>query len=117
MVLDLVFDGFSCISMVCNMQNHKVCEIFRILRNIEEKQANFCQKWVPELKNAKTGISRLLDLLLLGMSYGAEIWTRYRPYGGKKTEVAFFQNLADFQNGGHFQPQNGQNGQNWPICS
>jgi hypothetical protein len=51
---------------------------------------------------AKTGISHLLDLLLVGMSYGAEIWTRYRPHGGKKSEAAFFQNLADFQNGGHF---------------
>ena len=36
-IVDLIFDGFLCISMVCPMQNHKISEIFWILRNIEGK--------------------------------------------------------------------------------
>ena len=52
MVLDLVFDGFSCISMVCTMQNPKICGIFRILGNIKQKWPNFYQKWVLGLKIA-----------------------------------------------------------------
>ena len=50
MVLDLVFDGFSCISMVYIIQNLKMPDIFRIFENIGQKSANFCQKWVPKLK-------------------------------------------------------------------
>ena len=52
MVLDLVFDGFSCISMGYIIQNLKIPEILRIFENIGQKQANFCQKWVPKLKIA-----------------------------------------------------------------
>ena len=50
MVLDLVFDGFSCISIVCIMQNPETPGILWISGNIKQKQANFCQKWVPKLK-------------------------------------------------------------------
>ena len=49
MVLDLIFDGFSCIAMVCIMQNHKKLGTWTILGNIEQKRANFCRKWVPRI--------------------------------------------------------------------
>ena len=52
MVLDLVFDGFSCISTVYIIQNLKIPDIFMIFENIGQKWANFCQKWVPKLKIA-----------------------------------------------------------------
>ena len=52
MVLDLVFDGFSCISIVYIMQNPKLPDIFRIFENIRQKRANFCRKWVLKLKIA-----------------------------------------------------------------
>ena len=52
MVLDLVFDGFSCISMVYIIQNPKIPDILGISGNITRKWANFCQKWVPKLKIA-----------------------------------------------------------------
>ena len=52
MVLDLVFDGFSCISMVCFIQNPKIPGSYPISGNIKQKWANFCQKWVPRLKIA-----------------------------------------------------------------
>ena len=52
MVLDLVFDGFSCISMVYIIQNPKIPDILGIFGNITWKRAIFCQKWVPKLKIA-----------------------------------------------------------------
>ena len=52
MVLDLIFDGFSCIYMVYIIQNAKIPDILGIFGNITWKRANFCQKWVPKLKIA-----------------------------------------------------------------
>ena len=48
MVLDLVFDGFSCISIVCIIQNPKIPGSYSILGNIKQKQANFFLKMGPE---------------------------------------------------------------------
>ena len=50
MFLDLVFYGFSCISMVYIIQNPKILDILRIFENIWQKWVNFCQKWVPKLE-------------------------------------------------------------------
>ena len=49
MVLDLVLDGFSCISMVCIIQNLKIRGGYPILGNIKQKRVNLCRKWVPRL--------------------------------------------------------------------
>ena len=52
MVLDLVFDGFPCISMVYIIQNLKIPDMYRIFENVRQKRAKFCRKWVPKLKIA-----------------------------------------------------------------
>ena len=49
MVLDLVFDGFSCISMVCIIRNLKIPGSYPISGHIKQKRISFCQKWVPRL--------------------------------------------------------------------
>ena len=42
MVSDLVFGGFSCISMVCIIQNPKIPRGYPILGNIRQKLGRFC---------------------------------------------------------------------------
>ena len=69
MVLDLVFDSFSCIFMVCIIQNPKIPGGYPILGNIKQKQANFCRKWVPRLKIAISDISRFLIEVKNEMTY------------------------------------------------
>ena len=59
MVLDLVFDGFSCISMVYIIQNLKIPNMYSIFENIGQKRAKFCRKWVPKLKISKTEARKL----------------------------------------------------------
>ena len=49
MVLDLVLDVFSCISMVCILQNLEIPDGYSILGNIKQKRVNLYQKWVPRL--------------------------------------------------------------------
>ena len=78
MVLDLVFDGFSCISMVCTVQNPKILGIFKIMGNIKQKQADFCRKWVPRLQMAETAILRFALFLEILRSSKLEIWPSYR---------------------------------------
>ena len=39
MVLHLVFDGFSCISIVYIVQNLKIPDMYRIFENIRQKRA------------------------------------------------------------------------------
>ena len=84
MVLDLFFYGFSCISMVCIMQNPKIPDIFWISGNIKQKRANFCRKWPPRLKMAETDISRFALFLEILRSSKVEIWPSYREKWLKK---------------------------------
>ena len=77
MVLDLVFDGFSCIFMVYIIQN-PIPVILWILENIRQKRANFCRKWPPSLKMAETDISRFALFLEILRSSKVEIWPSYR---------------------------------------
>ena len=50
MVLDLVFDGFLCISMVCIIQNPKIPGSYPISGNIKQTR-QFLSKMGPETLN------------------------------------------------------------------
>ena len=51
-LLNMFDDVFSCTSTYQTIKNHQGWLIFRILENIDLKQANFCRKWARNLKNA-----------------------------------------------------------------
>ena len=70
-----------------------------------ENIANFAQKWLPQLKIAKTRISRFLNLLFPWKRYKSHIGPKWTHTGGKKTACGIFHFFAYFQNGGHFYPQ------------
>ena len=46
--LEQVFDGFSCISMVCIIQNPKILDAYPILGKIKQNEANFHKKMGPK---------------------------------------------------------------------
>ena len=51
MVLDFIFDGFLCISMVCIMQNHKNLVLSPFWEILSKNGPIFAEKWVPETLN------------------------------------------------------------------
>ena len=51
MVLDLVLDGFSCISMFCIIQNLKIPGGYPILGNIKQKWVNFAENGSQDFKS------------------------------------------------------------------
>ena len=83
MVLDLVFDNFSCISMVCIIQNPKIPGGYPISGNIRQKLANFCKR-VPRTKTAISDISRFWIEVKNKMTLKPENWPSYSTKWSKK---------------------------------
>ena len=60
MALGFIFDGFSCVSVVCVVPGRRGPGSWPFLGNVGRKRAGFCRKWVRSLWIAVSGISCFL---------------------------------------------------------
>ena len=102
MVLEQIFYGFSCISMVSIIQNPKIPVTYPILGNIKQNEANFHQKWVPKLKIAISWN----HVFIQGMSRNCPKNLKFGQVevqnGWKKSCLQIFEILIFWPLSGHF---------------